>query len=255
MRSSRRLAVVLFAAAVVSGCATVPPETDPEARAEYFETNDPIEPLNRATHAFNEAFDHLLFRPAAEAYRILVPPPVRTGIGNVIDNLLLPRTAANQLLQGKADMAAQAVARFAINSTIGVLGLFDVASELGLPPQFEDFGQTLGVWAGTTNGGPYIVLPLLGPSTLRDVFGLGIDLLSDPWGYLGQGDTVRALRIGRTATQAIDSREQLIEPIDSLRAQSLDFYAALRALYQQRRAAEIRDETTPRSRRYVFDGQ
>lgn len=255
MRSSRRLVLLVVAATVLSGCATVPPESDPEARAEFFETNDPLEPLNRATHAFNEAFDHLLFRPAAEAYRIFVPQPVRTGVGNVIDNLLLPRTAANQLLQGKPDRATQAVARFTINSTIGVLGLFDVASEFGLPPQFEDFGQTLGVWAGTTNGGPYIVLPLLGPSTLRDAFGLGIDMLSDPWGHIGQGDTVQALRVGRTATQAIDGREQLIEQIDTLRAQSLDFYAALRAVYRQRRAADIRDETTPRARRFGVERQ
>ncbi|MCS6920386.1 MAG: MlaA family lipoprotein [Elioraea sp.] len=252
MPRSRLVAPVLGFALVLAGCATVPPETEPEARAEYFERNDPLEPLNRAIFAFNEAFDHLLFRPAAEAYRILVPKPVRTGVGNVIDNLLVPRTAANLLLQGRADDAAKSMARFIINSTLGVFGIFDVASEMGIEPRFEDFGQTLAVWAGTTNGGPYLVLPILGPSTLRDAFALPIDMAMDPWTWVGQGDQVQALRVGRNAVQAIDGREQLIEPIDALRAQSLDFYAALRSVYLQRRERDIRNEGRPQVRRF-FD--
>lgn len=252
MPRSRLVAPVLGLALVVAGCATLPPESDPEARAEYFERNDPIEPLNRAVFAFNEAFDHLLFRPAAEAYRILIPRPVRTGIGNVLDNLLVPKTAANQLLQGRADEAAASAARFIINSTLGVFGIFDVASEMGIEPRFEDFGQTLAVWAGTTNGGPYLVLPILGPSNLRDTFALPIDVAMDPWTWVGQGDQVRALRTGRTVTQAIDTREQFIEAGDALRAQSLDFYAALRSVYLQRRERDIRNEGRPQVRRF-FD--
>ncbi|MCS6853751.1 MAG: VacJ family lipoprotein [Elioraea sp.] len=252
--SRPRLIPHAFALAlVVSACATVPPQSDPEARAEYFERNDPLEPLNRAVFAFNEAFDHLLFRPAAETYRTLVPKPVRTGVGNVIDNLLVPRTAANQLLQGRPDDAAKSIARFLINSTLGVLGIFDVASEMGLEPQFEDFGQTLAVWAGTTNGGPFLMLPILGPSTLRDAFALPIDMAMDPWNWVGQGDQVQALRLGRYAVQAIDGREQLIEPIDALRAQSLDFYSALRSVYLQRRERDIRNEGRPAARRFVDD--
>lgn len=239
--------VALLAAGLAAGCAAVPPESEPEARAEYFETNDPLEPLNRVTYAVNDAFDIMLFRPAAEAYRLFLPQPVRTGIGNAIDNLLLPKTAAHQLLQGKPEMAGKAIARFVVNSTVGILGIFDFATDLGLEPQFEDMGQTLGVWAGTTNGGPYIVLPLLGPSNLRDVFGRAIDMATDPWDYLGQGDTVRALRITRTATQVIDTREQLIEPIDELR-QRIDPYAALRSVYRQQRARDILDESPPRRR-------
>ncbi len=239
--------VALLATGLAAGCATVPPESEPEARAEYFETNDPLEPLNRVTYAVNDAFDIMLLRPAAEAYRLFLPQPVRSGIGNVIDNLLLPKTAAHQLLQGKPEMAGKAIARFVVNSTVGILGVFDFATDLGLEPQYEDMGQTLAVWAGTTNGGPYIVLPLLGPSNLRDVFGRSIDIATDPWDYIGQGDTVRALRITRTATQVIDTREQLIEPIDELR-QRLDPYAALRSVYQQQRARDILDESPPRRR-------
>lgn len=252
MPRSRLVALVLGLALVVAGCATAPPESDPEERAEYFERNDPLEPLNRAVFAFNEAFDHLLFRPAAEAYRILIPRPVRTGIGNVLDNLLVPKTAANQLLQGKPEEAARSAVRFVINSTLGLAGIFDVASEMGIEPRFEDFGQTLAVWAGTTNGGPYLVLPILGPSTLRDTFALPFDIAMDPWTWVGQGDQVRGLRIGRVVTQAIDAREQFIEGGDALRAQSLDFYAALRSVYLQRRERDIRDEGRAQVRRF-FD--
>jgi phospholipid-binding lipoprotein MlaA len=166
----------------------------------------------------------------------------------VIDNLLLPRTAAHQLLQGKPEMAGKALARFAVNSTVGLLGIFDFASDIGLEPQFEDMGQTLAVWAGTTNGGPYIILPVLGPSNLRDVVGRGVDYFADPWNSIGQGDTVEALRISRTAAQVIDTREQLIEPIDALRRDSLDPYAALRSVYQQQRARDILDQSPPRRR-------
>jgi phospholipid-binding lipoprotein MlaA len=248
MRPTALCLISLLAAGLAAGCALPPPETEPEARAEYFERNDPLEPLNRVTYAVNDAFDIMLFRPAAEAYRLFLPQPVRTGIGNAIDNLLLPKTAAHQLLQGKPEMAGKAIARFVVNSTVGILGIFDVASDIGLEPQFEDMGQTLAVWAGTTKGGPYIVLPLLGPSNLRDVFGRGIDMATDPWDYLGQGDTVQGLRVTRTATQVIDTREQLIEPIDALRRDSLDPYAALRSIYQQQRARDILDEAPPRRR-------
>jgi phospholipid-binding lipoprotein MlaA len=247
MRLTALPLVALLAAGLAAGCAAVPPESDPEARAEYFEANDPLEPLNRVTYTINDAVDIMLLRPAAEAYRLFLPQPVRTGIGNAIDNLLLPKTAVHQLLQGKPEMAGKAIARFVVNSTLGIAGIFDFATDLGLEPQFEDMGQTLGVWAGTTNGGPYILLPLLGPSNLRDVFGRGIDMATDPWDYIGQGDTVRALRITRTATQVIDTREQLIEPIDELR-QRIDPYAVLRSVYQQQRAQDILDRSPPRRR-------
>lgn len=255
MRQTPLRLIALLAAGLAAGCALPPPESDPEARAEYFERNDPLEPLNRVTHTFNHAVDVMFLRPAAEMYRLFIPQPVRTGIGNVLDNLLLPRTAAYQLLQGKPEKAGEAVARFAVNSTIGILGIFDFASDIGLEPQFEDAGQTLAVWAGTTNGGPYLVLPLLGPSNLRDAVGTGADFLADPWRYVGQGDTVEALRVARVALQAVDTREELIEPIDALRRESLDYYAAIRSVFLQQRARDIRDEAPPRRRRFDWSAQ
>lgn len=241
--------------ALVSGCNLPPPASDPEARAEFFEVNDPLEPLNRVTHTVNDAVDTLLLRPAAEAYRIFVPPPIRTGVGNVLDNLLLPRTAANDLLQGSTNKAGSAVARFAINSTIGILGIFDFASDMGYPAQFEDFGQTMAVWAGTTNGGPYIVLPILGPSNVRDTAGRVVDFFTDPWQYFGQGDLVDAGRVARFAVQAVDTREALIEPLDALRASSIDYYAALRSAYNQQRIRDIRNEGVAQRRFFNWSGE
>lgn len=241
--------------ALATGCNLPPPASDPEARAEYFETNDPLEPLNRVTHTVNDAVDTMLVRPAAEAYRLLVPPPIRAGVGNFLDNLLLPRTAVYDVLQGNPKKAGDAVARFAINSTIGVLGIFDFATDMGYPAQFEDFGQTMAVWAGTTNGGPYIVLPLLGPSNVRDTAGRAVDFFTDPWGYLGQGDTVEALRIARIGVQTIDTREALIEPLDALRASSIDYYAAVRSAYVQQRARDIRNEGRAQRRFFNWSGE
>jgi phospholipid-binding lipoprotein MlaA len=250
-----RVLAGLGALVLVSGCNLPPPASDPEARAEYFETNDPLEPVNRVTHTFNQAVDTMLLRPAAEAYRIFIPQPVRTGVGNVLDNLLLPRTAANDLLQGNPKKAGDAVARFAINSTIGILGIFDFASDMGFPAQFEDFGQTMGVWAGTTNGGPYIVLPVLGPSNVRDTAGRAVDFFTDPWQYFGDGDLVDAGRITRAALQAIDTRESLIEPLDALKASSLDYYSAIRSAYIQQRARDIRNEGPPQRRYFDWSGE
>jgi phospholipid-binding lipoprotein MlaA len=236
--------------ALVAGCTLPPPASDPEARAEYFETNDPLEPTNRVIHAANQAVDTMLLRPAAEAYRIFVPPPLRTGIGNFLDNLLLPRTVVYDLLQGNPQKAGSGAMRFVINSTIGLLGVADFATDMGYPAQFEDMGQTIAVWAGTTNGGPYIVLPLLGPSNLRDTFGRAIDLFTDPWMYVLGPEA----RLARTAVQLIDTREQLIEPLDALKASSLDYYAALRSAYGQQRARDIRNEGSAQRRFFNWEG-
>ncbi len=250
-----RVLAAFGALLLASGCNLPPPASDPEARAEYFETNDPLEPLNRVTHTVNDAVDTMLLRPAAEAYRIFVPPPIRTGVGNVLDNLLLPRTVANDLLQGNTKKAGEGAARFVINSTIGILGIFDFATDMGYAPQFEDFGQTMAVWAGTTNGGPYIVLPILGPSNVRDTAGRAVDFFSDPWQYFGDGNLVDAGRIARAGLQVVDTREALIEPLDALRASSIDYYAALRSAYTQQRARDIRNEGAPQRRFFNWAGE
>lgn len=245
-----RMAALVGLVVALAGCNTPPPVTDPEARAEYFETNDPWEPTNRVIHVFNDGLDTLVLRPAAEIYRIFVPPPIRAGIGNVLDNLQLPRSALYALMQGNTKVAADNAARFVINTTLGVGGIVDIAADMGIQGRYEDFGQNIAVWAGTTNGGPYVVLPVFGPSNVRDAFGRGVDLFTDPWAYLIGMEA----QLVRTAVSTVDSREALIEPLDALRASSLDYYAALRSTYLQQRERDIRNEGSFQRRFFNWEG-
>lgn len=207
--------------------------------AAAFEPNDPLEPINRVVFGLNELVDVVLLGPVSEAYGEL-PSPVRTGVRNVLDNLRAPVTFVNDLLQGEPDRAGTTFARFFINSTLGLFGLFDIASELGHPQHKEDFGQTLAVWG--VGDGPFLMLPLLGPSTVRDLGGLAVDQLAlDPWGTIA-GSEWQAARAG---TEAIDTRHRLDPVIRDVRRNSLDAYATVRSAYAQRRAAEIRNGRPP----------
>lgn len=201
--------------------------------------SDPLEPVNRVVFELNELVDVILLGPVAEAYGEL-PDPLRTGVRNVLDNLRAPVTFVNDLLQGEGDRAGTTLARFLINSTLGMFGLFDLASQLGHPPHREDFGQTLAVWG--LGDGPFLMLPLLGPSNLRDLGGLAVDQLAlDPWNSLAGAD----LRAARAGSEAVDTRHRLDPVIRDLRRNSLDPYATLRSAYGQRRAAEIRNGRPP----------
>jgi len=223
----------------IGGCATRPDPSDAEAVAEFRETNDPIEPLNRAAFFVNDGIDTLVLRPAAEAYRIFLPPEVRTAIRNILANLRTPVILVNDLLQGDTQRAGVTIGRFVINSTIGIGGIFDRAANFGLLGHTEDFGQTLAVWG--VPEGPYLFVPVLGPSNPRDLAGAGVDLATQPLTWIAGNDTVQAVLVTRTVLTALDTREALIEPLDVLRQGSLDPYAALRSAYRQRRAVEIRN--------------
>lgn len=207
--------------------------------------NDPLETVNRFTFAFNDAVDTMIIRPAAVTYRFLVPDPVQDSVQNALRNLNGPVVLANDLLQGEWERAETTAMRFLINSTVGVAGLFDVASDWGYEYHREDFGQTLGTWG--VGEGFYLVLPILGPSTLRDAVGMGVDSLIDPWSYVlryGAGmsdDTVFWVMVGRRALEGIDLRARNIETLDSVRRDSVDFYARMRTLYRQNRQSEIRN--------------
>jgi phospholipid-binding lipoprotein MlaA len=223
----------------LSACATRPDPTDTEAVAEFRATNDPIEPLNRAMYVVNEGVDTLVLRPAAEAYRIFIHPELRTAIRNVLANLRTPVILVNDALQGDTQRFGTTLGRFVINTTIGVGGIMDRAKDFGLLGHTEDFGQTLAVWG--TPEGPFLFLPVLGPSNPRDLLGFGVDTTINPLNWISGNDTVDAVLIARTGLTAVDTREGLIEPLDALRQGSLDPYAALRSAYRQRRAAEIRN--------------
>lgn len=207
--------------------------------------NDPLEFVNRFTFAFNDAVDTLLFQPAAATYRFIVPEPVQDGIRNALRNLNSPVIFANDLLQGELDRAETTFMRFLINSTLGVAGIFDVASEFGYEYHDEDFGQTLGVWG--VGEGFYLVLPLLGPSSARDTVGIVVDSYMDPWPYLldymdlASDDTISYIQIGRRGMEGLDIRARNIEVIENVKKDAVDYYARIRTLYRQNREAAIRN--------------
>jgi phospholipid-binding lipoprotein MlaA len=230
----------IFLAASLSACATT--NDTPEARAEAQRINDPLEVPNRFIFAVNRTVDVVLLRPAAVFYRDWAPEPVKKGTRNVLDNLNEPVTAFNEVFQGEPGKAGETLARFVINSTIGILGIFDVASEMGLQRTKEDFGQTLGVWTKDYEGGPYLMLPLLGPSNPRDAIGLAVDYFWDPFNIAINKFNVEYLGYIRAGAAAVDGRARTIEVLDDLERNSLDYYAAIRSAYRQRRAAEIRND-------------
>lgn len=197
------------------------------------EVYDPVETVNRAIYGFNDFLDKILLKPVAEGYRYIVPKPVRKGVHNALSNLKEPVTVLNSALQGDKENSFTSFWRFTINSTWGILGIFDVASEAGLPLREEDYGQTAGVY-GAGNG-PYLMLPILGPSNARDVFGRVVDTFTDPFNYALHDDAT----VGRSIVTGIDARERTLDLIDEIKRTSLDPYAAIRSLYTQKRADEI----------------
>ena len=200
------------------------------------EIYDPIEGVNRAIFKFNNVADRVVLEPIAKGYKKL-PSPVQTGIGNFLNNLKLPLAAINQLLQGQGKNAAESSGRFLVNSTVGILGLVDVADNIGLEQKEEDFGQTLATWG--IGDGFYIVLPLFGPSNLRDTTGMLMTMMTDPINAyaVSQGEAW-AIPM-RTAANAIDQRSQIIDEVNALRDNSVDYYAAVRSSYYQNRKAAI----------------
>ena len=214
-----------------------------KTNSEDFETSvyedeiyDPLEGVNRAIFGFNNVADKMILEPAAKGYKKL-PTPIQSGIGNFIKNLKLPLVAVNQLLQGQGKNAAESTGRFLVNSTIGIFGLIDVADDLGLEQKEEDFGQTLATWG--VGDGFYVVLPLFGPSNLRDTSGMLMTMMTDPVNaYAANQGQAWAIPL-RTAANAIDQRSKIIDEVNALRDNSIDYYAAVRSSYYQNRKAAI----------------
>jgi phospholipid-binding lipoprotein MlaA len=240
-RPSSRLALaaVLALSLALAACATRPDPADPDAVAEFELTNDPLEPLNRAMYAVNDGLDTVLLRPAAVAYRRVLPPEVRIGVRNALGNLRSPVILLNDVLQGEPQRAGTTLGRFMLNTTLGVGGMLDVAADFGLPGHGEDFGQTLAVWG--VGEEPFLFVPVLGPSNPRDLIGTGVDAVGNPFAWVSGAAWIDILTATRVVLQGLDTREGLIEPLDALRQGSLDPYAALRSAYRQRRAIEIRN--------------
>jgi phospholipid-binding lipoprotein MlaA len=213
-----------------------------DAAVEAGAVSDPLEPFNRVIYGFNWYLDHLWIRPIAYAYRDGVPEPAREGVRNVLRNLKSPIVLFNDALQGEWERAETTGMRFLINTTVGVLGLFDVAATMGYPYHDEDFGQTLAVHG--TESGPYLMLPLLGPSNFRDGAGLAVDWALDPFRWYGATQNPNwhpEAEYTRTGLRVLDARTALLDPLEELETSSIDDYAALRTMYAQIRAAAIRN--------------
>jgi phospholipid-binding lipoprotein MlaA len=223
--------LLLLAAATLGGCAT----TGDRA---VLDPRDPMEGFNRSVWNFNQGLDKAAIKPATQVYRAVTPPPARRGLSRILANLYEPFNAINSLLQGRADRAFNSLGRFVVNTTIGVGGLADHATELGLPPTDEDFGQTLAVWGVNSS---YLVLPVLGPSTIRDGIGSGVSFAVNPVGIaLDQAGASTALEYTATGVQVLQARSEVIDSgVDAFLETSADPYATAREAYFQRREAEI----------------
>ena len=233
----RRLGALAGVVLAVSACAT--PPSDPVARAEFDRTNDPLEPTNRKILDFNLFLDRILIKPVAQGYRWAVPEFGRNRMRNFLDNLGEPVIFINDSLQGEFSRANTTAGRFLFNSTFGIGGLWDQASKIGMEKQTGDFGQTLYSWG--VPDGPYLVLPILGPSNPRDAVGIGVDSYMDPffWGLtVHYGATNSGLY--RWIATGIDERSRNIETFDEIQKNAIDLYAQLRSLWRQHRAAELR---------------
>lgn len=228
-RKGTRLAMLLMSLAL-AGCATT--GNDPK---------DPFEGFNRAMFEFNDGIDRVALKPAAEVYKNTLPSFVQAGVENFFGNLGDVWTAVNNLLQGKPAHATTDVARVVVNSTIGLGGLIDVASAGGVTKHNEDFGQTLGVWG--IEAGPYIVLPFLGSSTLRDTAALPAEAAGDPWNYK---EPVR-WRIAGTVLRVVDQRAAALDLSTWIEDAALDRYQFVRDAYLQRRQSKVYDGDPPPS--------
>jgi len=224
-----RLLLILFLLPCSAGAEELESDTAPE---------DPLEFINRPVFSFNKTMDRYLIRPAAQGYRYVLPDFAEHRVGDFFANLYDANATLNSVLQGRLDKAARAGGRFIINSTRGFFGLFDVATENGLAKHHEDFGQTLGVWG--FDSGPFIILPLLGPTTLRAATGLGVDgILLNPTTYIDNN----AYSAGLMALQYIDFKADLLSTGELLGIAAVDEYGFLRSIYLQYREKLVRDRS------------
>jgi phospholipid-binding lipoprotein MlaA len=234
--SIKKILVALVPLLALSACAT--PPTDPASRAQFDANNDPLEPMNRQIFAFDMFVDQWLIKPVAQVYHNVVPDPGKDAVRNFLGNLHEPVIFANDLLQTEFKRAGWTAERFALNSTVGVGGVFDVATRWGVEKQSGDFGQTLAHY-----GVPemlYLVLPILGPSNPRDVVGMVADGYADPFSYLAADYGADVATYSRWGAEGIDQRDQNLSNLDELQKNAIDLYAEIRSLYRQHRAAELR---------------
>lgn len=236
MPAARLLLAAAFTLGL-SACAHKPPASDVAGTQEFRENNDPFEPANRVSYAITDGLDTYVLAPVARAYRYAIPGVIRRPIHNVLQNMTTPVLFINDVIQTKPRRAGDTFMRFVINTTAGVGGAFDVASGWGYPGHYTDFGQSLALWG--VPSGPFLFLPLLGPSNTRDATGYGVDIAFDPFTYVPSGHGLRTLNTVRYGLNILDARSAVLDETDSIKKTALDPYATLRSLFRQNRASSI----------------
>ena len=232
----RYLSLTLIGVVLLSGCSTLKSTDDPSAQI----SSDPLEGLNRGIYAFNDTADKLILKPVAKGYQAIVPEPAQRGVSNFFSNLGEPFSAANNLLQGKFDRTLSSIYRFTVNSTVGLFGLLDVAGHHEVEPAPEDFGQTLGAWG--VGPGPYIMLPFMGPTNVRD----GIGRVTSGFVYYPPSDLSdqSSTDVGLSVLQVVDTRASLLS-VDSVLEQQVDPYSFIKSAYEQNRLNSLYDGSPP----------
>lgn len=233
-----RTLLIFLCFLLTAGCASAP--TDSAAAVAYRESNDPWEPFNRKVFAFNMAADKYALRPVVNGYRAVTTAGFRSKVRTFLNNLKTPLTFVNDVLQLNFKNAGTDLSRFIINSTLGFFGVYDVAGKMGLPSNSQDFGTTMAVW--NVPSGPYLVLPFLGPSSVRDASGLVGDVFLDPVFYAGRGNDNQDVKRGFWVVDGVNvltSYENVVDLLDEGKKNSLDFYAFMRSMYQQHRKKTI----------------
>lgn len=240
-RTVLRVSFGLVIAGLIGGCASAGGADAPPPPEQRQAIDDPLEPINRGIFAFNQVFDRFLLRPAAIVWRDGVPVFFQERTRDLLNHVKTPVILANNLLQGDWAAADVTLSRFVVNTMIGLGGLIDVASDIGMTGRDEDFGQTLGTWS--VGPGPYLMLPILGPSSVRDAGGRIVDLGLDPltWYYSNPNNGAELIGLGQTAIDTVDRRMQVLPTTDELERSSMDYYVSVRSLYGQLRAAKIRN--------------
>jgi phospholipid-binding lipoprotein MlaA len=225
---------IILVACLLSACSSIQKRSD-------LERVDPFESMNRAVFNFNEKADDYVIKPLAKSYKFVLPTFIQTGVTNFFGNINELMTAANNLLQGEPERASNDIGRFLVNSSIGVLGFFDVATDLGVERNKEDFGQTFGVW-GLPNG-PYLVLPFFGPSTVRDAAGFFLDINADF--VLNSNKLSGNQKTTSTVLRVVNERARLLDATRLLDDAAFDKYSFIRDSYLQRRRAQVHNGNPP----------
>lgn len=229
----KSLAIPVLALSLLTACASTTPGDE---QAVY----DPVEGFNRTMFTFNNTADEYVLEPVAKGYRAVLPQDMRNGFRNVLRHLESPLDLANQILQGDFTGALNVVGRFVVNTLVGIGGFVDVAARNGMPYEDEDFGQTLAVWG--LGDGPYLVLPFLGPSNVRDLGGTVVDGVADPVSIAAHNSGIGwETDAARIAVGAIDGRSRVIDEVNEAKKSSVDYYATVRSFYKQKRDSEIQD--------------